>query len=86
MFNMTLEEVKFQQEKELTRLIDFAGNAAHLAAMLDIGVGTVRGWVERKRISKKGASLVEKHPTLKLEFTKLGLRPELAIGKKITEK
>lgn len=77
--NFTLDEIKQLQKQKLAELIATAGNNQHLAYMLNISIHTINGWIERGRISKAGAKLVEEHGKLGEKFTALELRPDLQI-------
>lgn len=74
---MTLEQLQHAHKEAIQDLVKEAGTIIHLAKMLDKPFGTVQGWVERGRISKEGARLVESHPTLGDKFKAKDLRPEL---------
>lgn len=77
MINYNLQELHQLQRTQLQNLIDYAGSQAHLARMLNVNPSIVKSWVRRGRISKKGATDVANHPTLKEKFTLQQLRPEL---------
>jgi hypothetical protein len=66
------------QVKALAELLNVVGSPTHLAFMLNIPFSTVMGWIDRKRISKYGAQLVEEHETLGKQFKAVYLRPDLA--------
>lgn len=74
---LTLEQIQELQKTALNSLVAYAGNAQHLSRMLALPESTVRGWIERGRISKSGAKQVGKHPTLGKHFTENELRPDL---------
>jgi len=77
MFELTLDEVHELQKSALDRLVQDAGSPSHLARMLNIHLMTVKGWIERGRVSKDGATLVETHPTLGEHHKAKDLRPDL---------
>jgi len=64
-------------EIALDSIIEHAGSTAHLAVMLGIPKPTVQGWYNNKRVSKKGAMLIESHPTLGSIFPASRMRPEM---------
>lgn len=77
---LTLNEIKELQEQKLKELVEHAGTLKHLAFMLETPLPTVCGWVERGRISKSGARLVESHNSLGELFKAEELRPDLIIN------
>lgn len=77
MLELTKEELEKKQREELEKLITFCTTYTHLARMLGVNVSTVRGWVDRGRISKKGAKQVEQNERLKCDFKAKQLRPDL---------
>ena len=76
MYLHTLEEQAKIRKDALTALIDCAGGNAHLARMIGINPKVVGNWVQRGSISKAGAVLVAKHPTLKHHFSYSDLRAD----------
>lgn len=74
---LPLPALRRHHKRALEDLIARAGNAAHLARMLDVHYMTVRGWITRDRISRDGAKRVEAHPVLGEYFTAQDLRPEI---------
>lgn len=77
MYNLTLQQVQKQQKDKLQELIDVSGTRRHLAIMLGVPLSTVLGWVDRGRISKAGASLVQQHTALGEQFKAEDLRPDI---------
>ena len=77
MFIYTKEELTQLHKDRVQELSKVAGSPSHLAKMLDMPFSTVQAWIARGRISKAGASAVEKHPSLGEKFTREYLRPEL---------
>lgn len=77
MLKYTLNELTEKQADSLEELVNFAGSPSHLAKMLNKDFMVVKGWLHRRRISKQGAILVEKHPTLGKRFKAIDLRPDL---------
>jgi len=75
--NLTLDELKKAHKEQLDTLIDEAGGVNHLSKMLNLHYTTVKGWQERGRISKEGASLVEAHGSLGEHYKAIELRPDL---------
>lgn len=73
----TLEQLNKLHRDALESLVDTAGTHTHLAKMLGIDAMTTKGWLNRGRISKAGAKLVESHPTLGKQFKAVDLRPDL---------
>lgn len=81
MYEYTLAELREICQLRLQDLITKAGTVRHLGVMLGVPVSTVRGWVERGRISRSGARAVEEHPTLGEHFDAEYLRPDIKIYK-----
>lgn len=72
-----LHQAREMQLEAMKELVDAAGSNAQLARMLGVPTSTVNSWVERGRISKKGAELVQTNVHLKHSFPISKLRPEL---------
>lgn len=79
MFKYTKRQIEEKAKRALKEVIEFAGDQAHLARMIDVTEPAVTGWVSRGKISKKGALLVHSHPTLSQKFTAEQLRPDINI-------
>lgn len=79
---MTLDDIARLQKQTLSDLVRKAGSVRMLAFMLDVPVQTVRSWLERGRISKRGAKQVEDHITLGKTYKAVDLRPDLSIPTK----
>lgn len=77
MLELTLEELIKVQKERLDELVETVGGVNHLAKMLNLHYTTVKGWVERGRISKTGAKLVEDHMSLGEYYKAINLRPDL---------
>ena len=77
MIHIDKKQLEIIQRQQLEKLINKAGTIAHLARMLDEDYMTVKGWVNRGRISKNGALKVEENKELRKHFTALNLRPDL---------
>lgn len=73
----TLKKIKRMQEDRLSELISVAGNASHLARMLNKPNSTIQGWVLRGRVSKLGAKEIEAHPAFSEKFNMKYLRPDI---------
>jgi len=73
----TKEQLIRHKRKALADLINMVGGPVHLSAMLDLSPSTVASWVERGQISKNGARIVGRHPTLGFKFTAESLRPDM---------
>lgn len=69
------EQIKNQQQEQLSKLIEWVGTRARLANELGESKQTVYFWVKRGRISARAAVLVEKK-TQGL-FKKEDLRPDV---------
>ena len=70
------EQIKEQQDRELSRLVDWAGNQSRLADMLGVTRQVVYGWLMRGRISATSAAEAEKQS--RGLFTKRALRPDVS--------
>ena len=77
MLQLKLEELLQVEKEQLERLVDDVGGISHLSKMLNVHYTTVQGWVERGRISKKGAKMVEDHMSLGEHYKAIELRPDL---------
>ena len=77
MFELTKNDLDKIHAKRTDELFEDAGSYRHLARMLDIPISTTNGWMNRGRVSKKGAKLVAEHPRFKSKFTANYLRPDL---------
>lgn len=77
MINLNLTALNEYKQKKLDELTEYAGSPTHLSRMLGVGKGVTDAWVRRGQISRHGARLVEKHPTLGEVFTAKKLRPDL---------
>lgn len=77
MIHLTLPQLKLVKELMLNKLIAHAETPNYLSKMLGLNPMVISGWVKRKQVSKKGAQLVEDHPTLGQHFTAIELRPDL---------
>ena len=73
----TKSQLSSLEKERLAQLIEFAGGAAHLGAMLDLSPQTVQGWTTRGRISMAAAKLVAVHPAFAEKFPLHYMRPEL---------
>ena len=78
--SLTKNEIYIMQKQKLEKLVEHAGGVKHLAFMLNIVTPTVNSWIDRGRISKAGAKLVEDHPSLGEYFKAIDLRPDLIIA------
>lgn len=76
MLKYTKEELAELHRQGLNRLIEDAGDMAHLALMLDMPFSTIQGWHRRGRISKFGVRCVLRHPRFGQKFTVHDFRPE----------
>jgi hypothetical protein len=72
---LTLHQIREQQEQALIKLIQQAGNPAHLARMLQVPDTTIHGWLTRKKVSRNGVKLVLECPAF--NFSAEELRPDL---------
>jgi DNA-binding transcriptional regulator YdaS (Cro superfamily) len=72
---LTLAQTRDLQSLALLKLIQQAGNPAHLARMLQIPDTTVHGWLARKKISSNGVKLVV--DCLAFDISAEELRPDL---------
>jgi len=79
MITYTVAHIKELQEEALKQLIEEAGSGAHLAKMIGVPASTVQGWVNRGRISKRGACRVQYNAHLCNKFPTEKLRPECAL-------
>lgn len=79
MFELTLDEMERAQTDALDELVAAAGSDVHLGRMLGLSTMTVRGWVVRGRVSKRGAVLVAQHPIFSKQFKAEDLRPDLHV-------
>ena len=70
----TKSELDQLHKERLDALIEHAGSWYHLGRMLGINPGAVQSWCRKGKISKKGAELIEKHPTLGQKFKAEELR------------
>jgi len=61
----------------LNKLLDEVGGIKSLASMLNENYMTISDWVKRGQTSKRGAQLIEDHPTLGEYFKAIDLRPDL---------
>lgn len=77
MFKMTPTELIDAHRAAIDQLIAQNGSKSHLAKLLGVSTPTVQMWEARGRISKEGARIAAKHPTLKRDFPLSVLRPEL---------
>ncbi len=77
MLHYNREELETAQKVRLTELVKFAGGITFLSKMLNVPLPTVKGWINRGRISKDGAKLVKKNESLNKKFTSEYLRPDL---------
>jgi len=77
MLKYTKRQLQSKQKRELGYLLSQAGTAAHLARMLNVSSMCVQGWINRGRISKAGAKLVESHVELGKYHKAKDLRPDL---------
>ena len=75
--NFTKSQLEIIYRERLDELIEAAEGYYHLAKMLATNHSTVKGWVDRGRISKDGAKKVEKHKELGKTFKANYLRPDL---------
>lgn len=75
--NLTLDELQQAHKEQLDKLIAEAGGVNHLSKMLNLPYTTVKGWEDRGRISKSGASMVEEHGSLGEHYKAKDLRPDL---------
>jgi len=71
------KELVTLQRERLNELIEQADGVNYLAKMLNIHYTTIKGWVTRGRISKKGARMVEANKALGEFFKAKYLRPDL---------
>lgn len=77
MLELTLEELNKVQKEALDKLVSDVGGVNHLSKMLNVHYTTIKGWIDRGRISKEGARAVEAHPRLGRSFKAIDLRPDL---------
>ena len=70
----TKSELDQLHKERLDELIAHAGSWYYLGRMLGINPGAVQSWTRKGKISKKGAELVENHPTLGQKFKAEELR------------
>lgn len=81
MSNKNLLYTKSQLEaiyrERLNEVIEVAEGYYHLAKMLGMHHSTIRGWLDRGRISKEGAKKVANHKELGKQFKANYLRPDL---------
>ena len=77
MLHYNKEQLAIIHKEKLAELIEFAGGATFLSRMLGVPLTTIKGWMDRGRISKKGTLLVEKNASLKEVFNTKYLRPDL---------
>lgn len=73
----TLKKIKQMQKDRLSELVSVAGNASHLARMLDKPNSTIQGWILRGRVSKSGVEEIEAHPAFSEKFNMAYLRPDI---------
>lgn len=73
----TKSQLEIVWREQLDNLIYKAEGYYHLAKMLGVNHSTVKGWIDRGRISKAGARLVERNIELKKNFKAKDLRPDL---------
>lgn len=74
---LTETQISTLQRHMLHTLIEYAGNPSHLAKMLDVTSSTVYSWINRGKISKKGARQVQANRALKKHFDVVSLRPDM---------
>ena len=74
---LTLSSLKSLKLFMLEKLLDEVGGITALSTMLSQHNMTVRDWVKRGQISKRGAQLVEDHPLLSEFYKAIDLRPDL---------
>ena len=56
----SFQETKQQQAKELIAVIKYSGSQSNLARWCNVTPQSVYRWVKRGRISKKGATTIER--------------------------
>jgi transposase len=79
MITYTVARINELQREALKELIEEAGSGAHLAKMIGVPASTVQGWVNRGRISKRGAIKVQRNSHLCNSFPVEKLRPDSII-------
>ena len=72
---LTMYQIKDLQEQSLNKLVQHAGNPAHLARMLKVPETTVHGWLARKKVSRNGVKLVI--DCMAFDISAEELRPDL---------
>lgn len=74
---LTKSELMQVQKQRLNELIEYCGNASHIARMIDLSPQAIAAWIRRGKVSKKGAIMIAEHETLGEKFDAEYLRPDL---------
>lgn len=77
MLDYNKEQLAAVHKTALEKLVALGDGRAYLSRMLGLPLGTINSWIDRGRISKDGARLVESHKYLGKFIKAKELRPDI---------